>query len=108
MRFAASILGVLVLAGLAVAVVRADDSDGAGLYDANCAKCHGTTGAADTVVGKAMKAAAFNTAEWADVEPAVVVQKFHENPKHKAVGSKVSDADLEVITGYLHELAKAG
>ena len=92
--------------GFTLSLVLAAGLDGTALYDANCAKCHGATGAADTAVGKAMMATAFNDPKWANVEPKTVVQHFHDNPKHKAIASKVSDADLEAITAHLRELAE--
>jgi mono/diheme cytochrome c family protein len=98
----------MVLAGLAVSLAYAAGPDGAALYDAQCAKCHGATGAADTAVGKALKATAFNEPKWAKVEAAEIVRTFHENSKHKAVASVVSDADLEAITQHLHVLAEGG
>jgi len=43
---------------LAGAVPAATAADGAGIFAANCAQCHGTTGHADTPAGKALKAPA--------------------------------------------------
>jgi mono/diheme cytochrome c family protein len=79
--------------------------DGKKLYDANCAKCHGVDGSADTPAGKAMKAHVLKDPKWVHVEPATVIHVVRENPKHKAVTEKVTDAELEAITAHIRELA---
>ena len=102
-----ALTSILAFAGLACLVAAAADAplDGNKLYEANCAKCHGMDGMADTPTGKAMKAHALKDPKFAKLEAATVIQGIRENPKHKAVQGKVTDADLTAITGYIHELA---
>ena len=100
----AVIFGVLGLPPLSSPAASADD--GAVLYDANCAKCHGADGRGDTPVGRAMKAASLADPKWAAEDSAeAVVSAFRANPKHKAVASKVSDDDLRAIAVHLRKLA---
>jgi cytochrome c6 len=104
MRCSSALLA-LALGVLCVGPSAAAAEDGAKLYEANCAKCHGADGSADTPVGKAMKAHPLKDPKFAKVEAAAVIQAVRENPKHKAVAEKVSDADLTAIAGHIRELA---
>jgi len=80
--------------------------EGAALYAANCAKCHGADGRAETPVGKAMKVASLVDPKWAAEGSAdALVAAFRANPKHKAVASNVSDADLRAIAVHVRGLA---
>ena len=55
-----------------------------------------------------MKAASLVDPKWAAEDSAeAVVSAFRENPKHKAVASKVSDDDLRTIAVHLRKLASA-
>jgi cytochrome c oxidase cbb3-type subunit 3 len=94
-------LGILCLGASA-----ATAEDGAKLYEANCAKCHGADGRGDTPMGKAMKAASLVDPKWAAEDSAdAVVSTFRANPKHKAIASKVSDDDLRAIAVHIRQLA---
>lgn len=78
------------------------------LFEANCAKCHGADGHADTPVGKAMKVPPLATPKWAaDDDTDALIAAFHANPKHKAVASKVTDDDLRAIAVHVRALAAA-
>jgi mono/diheme cytochrome c family protein len=81
---------------------------GSDLYAANCAKCHGAPGPADTPVGKAMKVAPLVDPQWAAEDSAdALVAAFRANPKHKAMASKVSDDDLRAIAVHVRALASS-
>lgn len=57
---------IIFLPILFVTSVRAESApiDGAKIYKARCAMCHGATGKADTKVGKSMEIPDMSTAEW--------------------------------------------
>lgn len=106
-RIAIALAGALLLFGAAVDGARAEP-DGKALYAAECAKCHGATGAADTPVGKAMKAASLHTPKLAAADgPAAVVNHVRTDSKHAAVSKKLADADLQAIATFVQGLAAA-
>ena len=102
-------IGIAVLASAPASSARA--ADGKALYDAQCAKCHGETGMADTKTGKAAKAKQFKGDEKLEGDDvAEVVTKTVRDPekkKHREVAKKVSDEDLAAIAVYVKALATA-
>ena len=104
MRYAISLT---VAATLAVASVSLA-ADGAAVFKANCASCHGQTGKADTTAGKALKvpplAGDANVAGMADAD---VVAKIKGNAKHATALKKVTDADITAVATYVKGLAAA-
>jgi cytochrome c553 len=68
--------------------------DGAALYKANCAMCHGP----DAAGKPAMKAPAVKGKTAADVAKAM------KEPKHAAVSKKVNEAQQKAIGDYLSTL----
>jgi mono/diheme cytochrome c family protein len=84
-------------------------ADGEALYKANCAKCHGDTGMADTTAGKAAKSPKLRGEEKLRGEDvAEVVTKSVRDPKkkkHNTVSKKVTDEDLAAIATFVKVLA---
>jgi len=95
----------LVLAASGLALASGEAGDGVGLFAANCAGCHGATGAADTAAGKALKATALNDAKWSGLDAETLKGVIRGHPKHKAVTGKVSDADFEALAAHIRHLA---
>ncbi len=68
--------------------------DGAALYKAKCAACHGP----DAAGKPALKAPAVKGKSEADIK------KAFENPKHAAVKKALGDAQVKAIADYLQSL----
>jgi cytochrome c len=100
----ARMLAPVTMIALALAPTPAAPADGATAWKAQCAKCHGETGAADTPAGKTMKTPALSGNEKVVGMPvAEVVAAIKASKKH--AGLKLADADLEAAAGYAKELA---
>jgi mono/diheme cytochrome c family protein len=86
----------------------ASAADGKALYEANCAKCHGANGAADTPVAKAMKVPSLRDPRLAgEGGAALVTQAIRSNPKHQPVSGALDDASLAAVAEYVRTLAAA-
>jgi mono/diheme cytochrome c family protein len=93
---------LLVLGGTMTAL----GADGAAVYGANCAKCHGSTGQADTPVAKAMKVPPLaGDAKVTEASQADVVKRIKENPKHAAFIGKLTAEDLDAVAAHVKGLA---
>ncbi len=102
MRF--SSLATAAAVALVVGNGAAMAADGAAIYKAQCAKCHGDTGKADTAAAKAMKVPALaGDAKVAGMSDADLTKQIKENKKH--AGLKVADADLTAVVTYVKQLA---
>ena len=75
-------------------------ADGAAVYTAQCAKCHGDTGNADTTIGKAMKVPPLvGDANIQKMSDADVVARIKGNAKHPPTVKGLSDAGLTAGAG---------
>ena len=92
MRAAFSIALTLLLLGSGSALA----ADGAALYKANCASCHGADAKAATPVAAAMKVPAI-----AGHDAAGTVSFVKSSAKHKAPAGKLSDEELQAIGAFL-------
>jgi mono/diheme cytochrome c family protein len=99
LSFLAAVL--LLLAGSA-----ASAADGAAIFKAQCAKCHGDTGHSDTAVGKAMKVPALaGDANIQKMPEADVATRITGNAKHPAGVKGLSADDVTAVAGYVKQLA---
>ena len=81
-------------------------ADGAALYKAQCAKCHGDTAKADTTVGKAMKVPAIvGDANIQKMSDADVAARITGNAKHPPTVKSLSDDDVNAVAAYVKQLA---
>ena len=87
----------------------AADPDGAALYTAKCASCHGADGRGDTPVGKVLKIRSLLDPRWAaDDAPAAIAKAVREGvPGMPAMASKLSAAEIEAVAKATQALAKA-
>lgn len=81
-------------------------ADGAAVYKAQCAKCHGDTGTSDTAVGKAMKvpplAGDANVQKMSDSD---IVARIKGNAKHPPTVKGLSDDEINAVAAYVKQLA---
>jgi mono/diheme cytochrome c family protein len=69
-------------------------ADGAALYKANCASCHGADGSGDTPVAKAMKVPSI---KGSSLSADAMVTFVQESDKHKMPAGKLSAEELAAI-----------
>jgi mono/diheme cytochrome c family protein len=94
------------LASLLMASSVAVAADGAAIFSAQCAKCHGDTGKSDTSIGKAMKVPALaGDANVQKMSAADVVARIKGNAKHPPTIKSLSDDDLNAVAAYVKQLA---
>ena len=81
-------------------------ADGAAVFKAQCAKCHGETGEADTPAAKTLKVPQMKgDAKLAAMSVDDIVKKAKENEKHKSFINKISADDLAAAAGVAKQLA---
>jgi mono/diheme cytochrome c family protein len=104
MRKSALLMGTTAL--LLVTGSAAFAADGAAIFKAQCAKCHGETGKSDTSVGKAMKIPALaGDANVQKMSEADVVAKIKGNAKHPAPIKGLKDEDVNAVAAHVKTLA---
>jgi mono/diheme cytochrome c family protein len=69
-------------------------ADGAALYKASCASCHGADGKADTPAAKAMGVPALKP-----MGAEALTKYVQSNAKHKAAADKLSADEIKAIAG---------
>lgn len=81
--------------------------EGANLYKARCAGCHGADGSGDTAIGKSMHMRALGSADvqkMSDAElTAMITDGKGAMPAYK---DKLSGAQIKDLVGYIRELGK--
>ncbi len=93
-RLTILVLAIAILLFVALPNLSWAAEDGAALYKANCAACHGP----DAAGKPAMKAPALKGKTEADIK------KAFETPKHAAVAKKVNADQTKAIADYLKGL----
>ena len=90
MRVAFTLALTLLLFGSGSALA----ADGAALYQANCASCHGADGKADGAVAKAMNVPPL---AGTGMSPEEVVALVKSGDRHRSVADKLSAEELDAI-----------
>jgi mono/diheme cytochrome c family protein len=99
------------MVGLAVVMFIAGSAasapaDGAAVYKAQCAKCHGDTGHSDSTIGKAMKVPALaGDANVQKMSDADIAARIKGNAKHPPTVKGLSDDDFNAVAAYVKQLA---
>jgi mono/diheme cytochrome c family protein len=101
------ILTTMVVAGVAlVTPARATAEDGAAVFKAQCAKCHGETGEADTPAGKTLKVPKLKgDAKVEGMSLDDIVKAMKANEKHKSFITKITDEQITAAAGVAKQLA---
>ena len=101
------VLSTMVAVGVAlVAPACATAEDGAAVYKAQCAKCHGETGEADTPAAKTLKVPKLKgDAKVAGMSEADIVAAVKANEKHKSFIKKLTDEQITAAAGHAKQLA---
>ncbi|HXH41081.1 MAG TPA: cytochrome c [Thermoanaerobaculia bacterium] len=96
---------ILAVLTLVMALPAMAKSDGAALYKASCATCHGANGAGDTAVGKSMKVRDLRSAE-VQKQTDIELTKIISGGKGKmpAYGKKMSEADVAALIATIRSL----
>ena len=100
------VLGMLLVASSAVAA--AQGADGKALYDANCKKCHGATGAPSAAIKKMNpKIEVFDAAFFAKRTDADLVKGIAEGKdKMKPFKDKMKPDEIAAVAKYMRTVGK--
>ena len=87
---------------------QATAEDGAAVFKAQCAKCHGESGDADTPTAKTLKVPKLKgDAKIAGLSNDDIVKLVKENDKHKSFIKKLSAEQIDAAAGHAKQLAGA-
>lgn len=82
-------------------------SDGAAIYKAKCAMCHGADGAGQTAMGKNMKLRDLRSAEVQKQTDAALVKWIADGKgKMPAYKGKLTPADIDALVAFIRTLKK--
>ena len=106
MRSTLNPVAVLLLAAFIVVPVSAQ-SDGADIYKAKCALCHGAAGLGDTPAGKALKAASFKDPEIVKASDDELITAVKTGKgKMPPNNGRLTDAQMTAAIAYIRTLQK--
>ena len=105
-----SIITILALSILIVAptaIAGGGGSDGAAIYKAKCAMCHGPDGAGQTTMGKNMKLRDLRSAD-VQAQTDAQLNKWIADGKGKmpAYKGKLTPADIDALVGFIRSITK--
>jgi mono/diheme cytochrome c family protein len=100
-------LSMLIAIGLTPIVAAAAEPDGAALYQANCAKCHGEDGKASTFAGMLTGAPSLLQSAAARGDASALPDRIRSIEKHEHAVSKLSPDELSAIARAVHDMATA-
>jgi mono/diheme cytochrome c family protein len=107
------VLVSIVISLFAASAVSLQAADAKANWDANCAQCHGKSGAADTKMGKQLNAKDLTDPKvQAAFSDAKATQSIKEGVKEngkttmKAFGGKLTDDEVKALVAYVRTLKK--
>ncbi len=103
MKLSRLALVIVILAMIVVPVV-ASAADGAAVYKAKCASCHGPDGTGQTGMGKALKLKDLGSADVQKSDIAAVVKDG--KGKMPAYKGKISDDEINAVVTFVKSLKK--
>lgn len=107
MTKALTVLTLCILIAAPSAFAGGGGSDGAAIYKAKCAMCHGPDGAGQTPMGKNMKLRALGSAEVQKQTDAELVKWIADGKgKMPAYKGKLTPADIDAVVAFIRTLKK--
>lgn len=107
MTKALTVLTLCILIAAPSAFAGGGGSDGAAIYKAKCAMCHGPDGAGQTTMGKNMKLRHLGSAEVQKQTDAELVKWIADGKgKMPAYKSKLTPADIDALVAFIRTLKK--
>ena len=107
MTKALTVLTLCILIAAPSAFAGGGGSDGAAIYKAKCAMCHGPDGAGQTTMGKNMKLRALGSAEVQKQTDAELVKWIADGKgKMPAYKGKLTTADIDALVAFIRTLKK--
>ena len=107
MTKALTVLTLCILIAAPSAFAGGGGSDGAALYKAKCAMCHGPDGAGQTTMGKNLKLRALGSAEVQKQTDAELVKWIADGKgKMPAYKGKLTPADIDAVVAFIRTLKK--
>ena len=107
------VIVTIIISLFAASAVSLQAADAKANWDANCAQCHGKSGAADTKMGKQLNAKDLTDAKvQAAFTDAKATQSIKEGVKEngkttmKAFGGKLTDDEIKALVAYVRTLKK--
>ena len=107
MTKALTVLTLCILIAAPSAFAGGGGSDGAAIYQAKCAMCHGPDGAGQTPMGKNLKLRPLGSADVQKQTDAELVKWITDGKgKMPAYKGKLTPADIDAVVGFIRTLKK--
>jgi cytochrome c6 len=107
MKTTITIVTLCILIAAPAAFAGGSGSDGAAIYKAKCAMCHGPDGAGQTPMGKNLKVRALSSADVQKQTDAELTKWITDGKgKMPAYKGKLTPADIDAVVAFIRTLKK--